>query len=766
MSIKRTTHVVEPKIVNKMKEELAAKKIPLEELFMSPGYVRYLERIAAYVTGRFVRVVLTKTTETAYTDNKRVYINPMMKINDETFESRNKLVLALLAHELFHMLFTDFSQLRRINTYTGRRNLLAIVNNILEDSYIENVGTKIYVGDFRTAILYVRWMIMEMTEDLDKSPSKAQQLVEAINQYGSCGMLKGELHKENEVAWSNIQPLFDKGRTELDAVERFNCSLEITKIIEKVADEESKFNPEAPKSFFGENENSSKGSSSKDKMSREEIEKALSEIDIRELIEAAKKLLENPEEFEKTKGDEESDGTGLKIAVKGPKKEGAEESSEEGDSPDIIIDLSGEDEDSSKPGEESGEGPVVIKPEKEESPEKSSEEKDSSDKGKNSGDGDSKGEPDEDRGSSTESGGAKKEDKNCGAPPSGDDESECTSSDGEIKISKKDLNIDAVKKIFEEDKAKSEDVLAEVEKETKKILLEDEVESAKSREFLKISDKIKYGANHSRVKNITEFIMDRSTDAEAKYNHVVTKYNDVITQTVRKMKKIIKLTVEEHFTKQRVGNFDVKNSDQLFKGTGKVFQRTKDSTGKDLVFTILVDESGSMHRGDNYINARNAAIVFKELCDSLKIPVLIMGFTAVGAGDGYHRIYCNFDSPRDSRFGLTSIDARSNNRDGYSIRYAGEIMNHYYPKSNKILMVISDGEPADSGYSGSLAKRDTKTQVEFVEKKLNTSVIALNICEKRGIHEGMFKKIVEVPDFTQLPEKLVNILKKEIKRMV
>ena len=61
------------------------------------------------------------------------------------------------------------------------------------------------------------------------------------------------------------------------------------------------------------------------------------------------------------------------------------------------------------------------------------------------------------------------------------------------------------------------------------------------------------------------------------------------------------------------------------------------------------------------------------------------------------------------------MDAAGNNFDGYSIRYAGELLQRR-AEGNKILFVISDGQPACYKYRGSEGIADTIDAIKQVRK--------------------------------------------------
>lgn len=756
--MKKKSHIVTPQEINSMRKDIDNSKIDFESALLSERFRRWLQKKIPYITGRDdIKLYLNTSTPTAYTDNEKIVVNPLMRIEvgrEITFDERVAIITGLLLHEIFHVLFTDFTQLKKISKYKKRQTLLATVNNILEDSYIEHIGCAIYTGDARSSIMTIRGLCMEMADPIDKIPKDTNKLVAALSHYGSSGMVVGKFEPSLQAVWDKIEPLFDKGRVELNASKRFAYSEEITMLIEEIADKESAGDDfdKNPSPMHGDN---MKSAASGKKMTKEEIEKLLEDIDIHELIKEAKKAAEKGfEEDERETSEGESDG--LKIGIKTDN----EDTTSEGDSmekPDIIIDLTdSDDKEEEGESEDDEDGPIVIKPEhsekKKEESEDSEDELATTKSGLNDEEAENEGETE------TES----EVDAEDGEEFEGDDEKVSAGEDSELAISKREKALKEVKKLDIEAKENIAKLKSTLEKEIKEDMLDNAIENNKLNKMRSVSRKTDYGINHKHIHNITRSFISDSDYCVREYNNIASDLSDVIQITSRKMRKILQTSKAEVFTKQRVGRFNVRDVKEVF-GEGKAFKRERDGSSVDIVFTVLVDESGSMNSGYNFINARKAAVVFNEICENLKIPVMVMGFTTEGA-DVVHNIYTNFETPGNKKYGIASISANDENRDSYSLRYAGEVMNHFYPEKKKVLLFISDGQPSHGRYGGREADKDIVKQRDILEKKYDTSVIAINISGREGLHAGTFKKIVEVPVFSELPDKIAQVLKKEFKK--
>lgn len=177
---------------------------------------------------------------------------------------------------------------------------------------------------------------------------------------------------------------------------------------------------------------------------------------------------------------------------------------------------------------------------------------------------------------------------------------------------------------------------------------------------------------------------------------------------------------------------------------------------------LLVDESGSMCGSDRITRARAAAIVMQDFCEKLGIPIMIVGHTASSRHVDLYS-YADFNSvDRQDRYRLMDMSARCCNRDGAALRYVAEKL----AKQNaeiKLLMIISDGQPNDDGYSGSAAEADLRgIKVEFSRKGVDLYAAAIGD-DKENIERIYGSGFLDITDLNQLPILLTNIIARNIK---
>jgi hypothetical protein len=260
---------------------------------------------------------------------------------------------------------------------------------------------------------------------------------------------------------------------------------------------------------------------------------------------------------------------------------------------------------------------------------------------------------------------------------------------------------------------------------------------------------------------------DDKDELEEDYIAVMNKLTPGIKVLVNQFRRMFLNDVEikEHHTNGKL-NIPRLHSPRI---SARVFDKRIAPVEKsNLAVEILVDESGSMYSCGKATAARLTCIALAEVFATLKIPCYIIGFTADTSAPGHrshdivHNHYITWNrNTRAERLKLLDITARANNCDGYSIRYATENLKR--AKSvNKLLIVVSDGQPAAHGYYDGVA--DTK--VAIMEAKKNFSVLGVAIGNNdteiiQGMYEKDFLHISNVEDmFKGISQRLQTIVRR------
>lgn len=204
----------------------------------------------------------------------------------------------------------------------------------------------------------------------------------------------------------------------------------------------------------------------------------------------------------------------------------------------------------------------------------------------------------------------------------------------------------------------------------------------------------------------------------------------------------------------------------LHRDDGRVFYKNNlPQELPQLAVGLLLDESGSMG-GSRAVYARAAAIILYDFCHALRIPVLVCGHSTSSCDDCevvniYS--YAEFeDIDGNDRYRLMDIRARGCNRDGAALRYVSERLSKR-PEEVKLFIVVSDGQPHATDYSGSPAEEDLRGIKREYQKKGVVFVAAAIGDDKANIERIYGDSFLDITDLKQLPVKLVSVVKKYIK---
>ena len=200
-------------------------------------------------------------------------------------------------------------------------------------------------------------------------------------------------------------------------------------------------------------------------------------------------------------------------------------------------------------------------------------------------------------------------------------------------------------------------------------------------------------------------------------------------------------------------------------GMTDLFKAKITKEDKPLDICLLVDESGSMGwRLMEY--ARNAAIAMKEaLADNPMINLWVYGHSADSREQGQtEMIEYHSPSMQDRPMAMGGMRARAENRDGNAIiTSALRVNNESDNSTQKLMIVLSDGEPSADHYRGYTGIDHTKKAVKHVESRgWHVIQVGFGGIRKRYMDE-MFTNWVHVEDMDELGDKVSKIIRKVVK---
>lgn len=292
-----------------------------------------------------------------------------------------------------------------------------------------------------------------------------------------------------------------------------------------------------------------------------------------------------------------------------------------------------------------------------------------------------------------------------------------------------------------------------------------QLENERLRELNESAQNISYGNIHSGV----SIRINRITSVD---EDMIEQYNDISAPLIgisrRLQKSLVKELKESRCGGKRTGLLMGRRIDThaLCRSDGKVFYKNDlPSEIPELAVGLLIDESGSMCSCDRCTYARASAIILYDFCRSLEIPIMVYGHSTRSRRKKTVELYsyAEFDSiDTDDKYRMIDIGARNSNRDGAALRYVAEKLSAR-PEAIKILILISDGQPADYGYTGSAAEEDLRgIKQEYQRKGILFAAAAIGE-DKNNIQRIYDDSYLDITDLNQLPIKLTGLVKRHIK---
>jgi len=290
-----------------------------------------------------------------------------------------------------------------------------------------------------------------------------------------------------------------------------------------------------------------------------------------------------------------------------------------------------------------------------------------------------------------------------------------------------------------------------------------QLENERLKELNEAAQSISYGDIHNGVDIHIHRISQVDDQLQEQYDMISAPLLDISRQLQRSL--VQKLKDQQRGGKQ-TGLVMGRRLDAhaLCRNDGKVFYKNNlPNEIPRISVGLLLDESGSMCCGDRSTYARAAAIILYDFCQSLNIPIMVYGHSTSGCCCVDLYSYAEFDSiDRDDKYRLMDIAARGSNRDGAALRYVAEQLSKR-TEEVRILILVSDGQPADSGYSGTAAEEDLRGIKQEYKRKGILFVAAAIGDDKQNIERIYGDSFLDITDLNQLPVKLTAVIKRFLK---
>lgn len=290
-----------------------------------------------------------------------------------------------------------------------------------------------------------------------------------------------------------------------------------------------------------------------------------------------------------------------------------------------------------------------------------------------------------------------------------------------------------------------------------------EYEEELAEELQQESDKIRYGNAHKGI----PVNINRMSYVDTSYMEAYQKVAPPLLLISKRLQKQISQILKDYKEGGKLDNLPMgkrMNARNAFRNDGKIFYKMKLPNDRiDIAVAILNDESGSMSSCDRITHARSASIILHDFCKGLNIPIAIYGHTEDYDDSVQLFAYAEYDSvDNKDQYRLMDMSARGCNRDGAALRYVAErLMTR--PEAIKLLIIISDGQPAGAGYYGTEAEADLRgIKKEYTAKGIHLFAAAIG-SDKPNIQRIYKDGFLDITNLESLPVNLGKLIIQQIK---
>jgi len=293
-----------------------------------------------------------------------------------------------------------------------------------------------------------------------------------------------------------------------------------------------------------------------------------------------------------------------------------------------------------------------------------------------------------------------------------------------------------------------------------------QLETQRESELNDLAGAIAYGDIHDGINKTVHRIPEVEDEMKERYREISGPLLHISKQLQRSVSQQLK---DKRKGGKQTGLLMGRRLDAhaLPRNDGRVFYKTAlPNEAPELVVGLLLDESGSMSCGDRATYARATAIILYDFCRSLSIPIMVYGHST-GYGKEGHTVdlysYAEFDDiDGGDRYRMMDISARNSNRDGAALRFvAGQLSKRR--EEVKMLILVSDGQPADIGYCGTAAEEELRgIKHEYARKGILFVAAAIGD-DKENIGRIYGDSFLDITDLNNLPVALTNVVKRHIR---
>lgn len=225
-----------------------------------------------------------------------------------------------------------------------------------------------------------------------------------------------------------------------------------------------------------------------------------------------------------------------------------------------------------------------------------------------------------------------------------------------------------------------------------------------------------YDTSRDKWKTSENYAPLKRKNGASEYNNLLSRMSGDVNVMRRKLERALMSKDNRDWDGGREdGRLDTRRFVGAYNGRQDVFKKREPRPEMDTALTVLIDLSGSMN-GYKVRIAEQCAIALAEAVDKTGVAYEVLGFTQAGYsgrncpnqsnGEPYSRyapinmfVFKNFEQRLfECKGSMASIHSSSHgqNADGESLMYAYARLKKRQEK-RKVLMVLSDGQPAQDG---------------------------------------------------------------------
>ncbi|MBP5401958.1 MAG: VWA domain-containing protein [Treponema sp.] len=202
------------------------------------------------------------------------------------------------------------------------------------------------------------------------------------------------------------------------------------------------------------------------------------------------------------------------------------------------------------------------------------------------------------------------------------------------------------------------------------------------------------------------------------------------------------------------------------------FRNTRGNEIPDMSVLLLIDGSGSMG-GERRKSAMISSVILHEVLKKQGIQHSIVEHRGhFWEPEIDVNILVDFNSKEEEKLNIMQLDAGGDNRDGLALYWAEKYINQKTFCDNKLIIVLSDGQPAHDydDYYGAVANKDTANAAKKIISR-GTNVIAVALDDECGDDDKgstyndlkeIYPHLVQCKDLKRLTGQILNIVSRQL----